>query len=143
MDKIDLKKVNGDVFLEARRVPDNSFILAHWIGIQTLETMVMGHNHVLALLRERPCPGFLNSNKELIGTWEVAVNWLAHKWVPQAKIYGLRYFAHVLSPGVYGQRSFDALFPKIAAQLEVKTFAEEKEAEAWLQARSRKPGFGL
>jgi hypothetical protein len=135
MDKIELKKANGDVFLEARRMPDNSFILANWIGIQTLETIVMGGNQILALLRERSCPGFLNSNKEVIGPWEIAVNWLALKWTPKARLLGLRYFAHVLSPGIYGQRSFQALYPKIAGQLEVKTFADEKEAHLWLHAK--------
>lgn len=135
MDKIELKKANGDVFLEARRLPDNSFILANWIGIQTLETIVMGGNQILALLRERPCAGFLNSNREVIGPWEIAVSWLAHKWVPKAKLLGLRYFAHVLSPGIYGRRSFQALYPKIAGQLEVKTFEDEKEAQAWLQTK--------
>jgi hypothetical protein len=135
MDKIELKKANGDVFLEARRMPDNSFILANWIGIQSLETMVVGGNQILALLRERSCPGFLNSNKELIGPWEIAVNWLAFKWVPKAKLSGLHYFAHVLSPGIYGRRSFQNLYPKISGQLEVKTFEADKEAEAWLQLK--------
>lgn len=135
MDKLELRKGNGDVFLEARRMPDNSFILANWIGIQSLETVVMGCNHILALLQERPCPGMLNSNKELIGPWDSAVNWLAYKWAPKAKSAGLQYFAHVLSPGVYGQRSFEDLYPKLATQLEVETFEDDRSAQAWLQAK--------
>lgn len=135
MDKFELRKGNGDVFLEARRMPDNSFIMANWIGIQSLETMVMGNNHILALLQERPCPGMLNSNKELIGPWETAVNWLAFKWTPKAKSAGLQFFAHVLSPGVYGQRSFEALYPKLVNQLQVEAFEDERSAQAWLQAK--------
>jgi hypothetical protein len=134
MDKFELKKASGDVFLEVRRMPDNAFILANWVGIQTLETIVMGGNQILSLLREKNCPGFLNSNKELIGPWETAVNWLAYKWVPKAKLSGLQFFAHVLSPGIYGQRSFQALYPKIADKLEVASFEDEKDAEAWLQS---------
>ncbi|MGV3502938.1 MAG: hypothetical protein ACO1O1_04475 [Adhaeribacter sp.] len=135
MDKIELRKGNGDVFLEARRMPDNSFIMVSWIGIQSMETVVMGGNNILALLQERPCPGMLNSNKELIGPWEEAVNWLAFKWAPKAKAAGLQYLAHVLSPGVYGQKSFEALYPKLASYLQVETFQDERSAQAWLQAK--------
>ncbi|GHA63352.1 hypothetical protein SAMN04487941_1641 [Pontibacter akesuensis] len=128
----ELKKANGDVFFEVRRTTDNSFISMNWVGIQSLETIVMGCNQVLTMLREKPCPRLLNSNRELIGPWEVAVNWLAYKWAPQAKSLGLRYYAHVLSPGIYGQRSFQSLYPALQSQLNIEVFEDEKKAEQWL-----------
>lgn len=128
----ELKKANGDVFFDVRRAADNSFIAMSWIGIQSLETIVMGCNQVLAMLREKPCPKLLSSNRELIGPWEVAVSWLAYKWAPQAKSLGLRYYAHVLSPGIYGQRSFQSLYPALQLQLNIEVFEDEKEAEEWL-----------
>ncbi|WP_276499581.1 hypothetical protein [Pontibacter litorisediminis] len=128
-----LKKGNGDVFFEASRSPGNVYIFVNWIGIQSLETVMMGNNQILAMLREKPCKGLLNSNRELIGPWDVAVNWLAYRWAPQAKALGLQHLAHVLSPGIYGQRSFKALYPNIKEQLDVKSFEDEKAAEAWLQ----------
>ncbi|MEJ8801300.1 hypothetical protein [Pontibacter sp. H249] len=96
----------------------------------------MGGNHVLAMLREKPCQGMLNSNRELIGPWEVAVNWLSNKWTPQAKELGLRYYAHALSPGIYGQRSFDSFYPSLKYKLEVKAFVDEEAAKMWLQSKS-------
>ncbi|SIQ63115.1 hypothetical protein SAMN05421545_0807 [Pontibacter lucknowensis] len=131
----ELKKANGDVFLEVRRMPDNGFIAMNWIGIQSLETVVMGGNLVLSMMRQKSSPGILNSNRELIGPWEAAVNWLAFKWAPQAKSLGLRYFAHVLSPGIYGQRSFKALFPNLREVLDVKSFDAEEGAEEWLRMK--------
>ncbi|MBC5994921.1 hypothetical protein [Pontibacter cellulosilyticus] len=98
-----------------------------------METVVMGGNHILAMLREQPCQGLLNSNRELIGPWDSAVNWLAYKWAPSAKMLGLRYFAHVVSPGIYGQRSFEALYPKLKDILEVKAFDDDEAAEAWFK----------
>lgn len=133
IDYKELKKADGYPFFEARRMPDNPFISVNWIGIQSLETMVMGGNQVLAMLRDKPCPGLLNSNRELIGPWEVAVNWMSNKWVPQAKVLDLRYYAHVLSPGIYGQRSFEAFRPYLESYFEVKTFNDEKSAAAWLR----------
>ncbi|MCC9168943.1 hypothetical protein [Pontibacter harenae] len=131
----ELKKANGDVFLEARRSHDNTYILVNWIGIQSLETIVMGGNHILSMLREKPCKGLLNSNRELIGPWDAGVNWLVHKWTPQAKSLGLTYFAHVLSPGIYGQWSFQALYSSLKEQLNIGPFDNEKAAEEWLRIK--------
>lgn len=127
-----LKKANGDVFLELERVPNNAFIVANWIGIQSLETVIMGGNQILSMLKERPCQGLLNSNRELIGPWESAVNWLSYKWAPQAQILGLKYFAHVLSPGIYGQRSFQAFYPNLKKHFDIKALEKEEDAKEWL-----------
>ena len=131
----ELKKGNGDVFFEAKRVPENNYIYINWIGIQSLETIVMGGNHILTMLRENPCQGILNSNRELIGPWEVAVNWLTHKWAPQATELGLRYFAHVLSPGIYGQRSYQSLAPDFDKQFNLRSFENEETAKDWLVSK--------
>lgn len=130
-----LKKAEGFTFFEAWRTPDNSFIAVNWIGVQSLETVVMGKNHVLAMLREKPSPGLLNSNRELIGPWDEAVSWLTHKWAPQAKTLGLRYYAHVLSPGIYGRRSFELFAASLESSLKLAAFDEEGSAKAWLQSR--------
>ncbi len=132
MDKKELKKANGDVCFEAVRMPQNTYIYVNWVGVQTLETVVMGGNHLLAMLREEPCRGLLNSNKELIGPWEVAVPYLSYKWAPAARLLGLRYFAHVLSPGIFGQRSFESFRQHLKEQLYLKAFEEQEQAEDWL-----------
>lgn len=138
MDKKELRKANGDVFFEVWRSPDNSFLVVNWIGIQSLETIVMGGNHILMMLRQKPCEGLVNSNRELIGPWDVAVNWLNYKWAPQAKLIGLKYFAHVLSPGIYGQRPFKQLEQGLAKNLEVRSFSDEEEAINWLLIKINK-----
>ena len=135
IDYKELKKANGDVFLEIRRRPADGFIAMNWIGIQSLETIVMGGNQILSMLRQQPCQAILNSNRELIGPWETAVSWLTFKWAPQAKGLGVRYFAHVSSPGIYGRRSFDALYPSLKEMMAVKSFEDEKSAEEWLRIK--------
>ena len=37
--RTELKKVNGDVFRLIDRTPDNCWIMAHWIRLQSLETV--------------------------------------------------------------------------------------------------------
>ncbi|MFD1188092.1 hypothetical protein [Pontibacter rugosus] len=132
----ELKKANGDVFCEVTRMSGNAYVFINWIGIQSLETVVIGGNYVLSILRAKPCSMLLNSNRELIGPWETAINWWVYKWAPQAKDVGVRYFAHVLSPGIYGQRSFHSLYPQLKMQLEVKPFEDEEGAKEWLQTKS-------
>ena len=114
-------------------MPDNSYIYVEWIGIQSLETVMMGGKKILAMLVEQPCTSILNSNKELIGPWNVAINWLSYRWAPQAQELGVKYYAHVLSPGVFGQRSFQLMQPVLNTHFKVKSFEDESTAEAWLQ----------
>ncbi|WP_266202460.1 hypothetical protein [Pontibacter kalidii] len=133
----ELRKANGDVFCEVRRTPDNSFVATNWIGLQSLETVMIGGKQTLAMLQEKSCKGFLNSNRELVGPWEIAVNWLIQKWVPQAKAHGVRYYAYVQGPGIYGRRSFNAFYELAKHELEIKVFSEESEAEAWLREKAR------
>jgi hypothetical protein len=131
----ELKKGNGDTFLEISRAPDNAYIYLNWIGIQTLETVVMGGNMVLTMLRERPCLAVLNSNREIIGPWDVSINWITHKWIPQAITLGLEYHAHVLSPGIYGQRSYKKLRDELERNFKSESFENEEQAEDWIRMR--------
>ncbi|MFC6999540.1 hypothetical protein [Rufibacter roseus] len=131
-EKRELKKASGDVFFEAYYDTTNHYIFCSWIGIQSLETVMMGGGLLLSILQERPCAGLLNSNLELIGPWEVAVPYLTKKWGPKAKELGLQYFAHVLSPGIFGQRSYKVFREEAKGILRVKAFQDVETAEDWL-----------
>jgi hypothetical protein len=135
MIKKELKKANGDVYFEAQREAGNSYIYVNWIGIQSLEMIMMGANQLLNMLRQRTCPGILNSNQELIGPWDDGALFLGTKWVPQAKVLGLQYFAQVLAHGIYGQRSFQTFQQVAGRHIQIKTFETDAEAAAWLKTR--------
>ncbi|MGV3586938.1 MAG: hypothetical protein ACO1OF_08065 [Adhaeribacter sp.] len=132
MIKKELKKANGDIFFEAERKPDNAYIHVNWIGVQSIEMIMLGAKQLLHMLRAEACPAILNSNKELIGPWHDGALFLGSKWAPQAKNLGLVYFAHVLAPGVYGQSSFQQFYQFGQQYLQIETFTTDAEAEAWL-----------
>ncbi|AKQ45346.1 hypothetical protein TH63_06380 [Rufibacter radiotolerans] len=133
MEKKELKKANGDVYFESVRMTDNAYVFVNWVGIQSLETMVMGYNLVLSMLKEKSCPGLLNSNRELIGPWDDAVTYLAYKWAPAAHGLGLRNVAHVLSPGIFGQRSYEKFSQLLKEEdLHLRAFEKQAQAEEWL-----------
>ncbi|WP_205503135.1 hypothetical protein [Rufibacter psychrotolerans] len=135
LEKKELRKANGDVFFEAHLVPSGPYLYVNWVGIQTLETVVMGGNYILSILRQTPCQGLLNSNREVIGPWDAAVQYLAHKWAPAAQALGLRWMAHVLSPGIYGQRSFQQFKQQLGSTFTLKSFEDQEIAEEWLLLR--------
>lgn len=132
MEKKELKKSNGDVFFEAQRKAGNAYILVNWIGVQSVETIMMGANILLNMLRQNPCTGILNSNKELIGPWDDGALFMGSRWAIQARNLGLQYFAQVLSPGIYGQRSFQQFQESAQHHFQIKTFNSDTEASAWL-----------
>ena len=134
MDKTELRKANGDVFLVAERMPDNAYILAHWVGLQTLETVRQGGTYYIEMLKKQPCAKLLNSHEELIGPWNIANDWIVQEWTPKVQALGLHYMAQVLAPGVYGQMSFHQLHQRISDKWEIKMFENEVSAREWLLA---------
>jgi hypothetical protein len=131
----ELRKANGDVFFEAERQAENAFIWVNWIGVQSIETMMMGANLLLTMLRQEPCPAILNSNKELIGPWKEGALFLGSKWAPQAKKLGVVQFAQVLSHGIYGKTSFQHFHQLGQHHFRIETFETEAAAQAWLVNR--------
>ncbi|MBB6610819.1 hypothetical protein H7F15_07205 [Pontibacter sp. Tf4] len=136
MDKQELKKFNGDIFFEAQRAADNSYIYANWIGVQSLESIVMGGNLLLAMLRKQHCPVIVNNTHEQVGPWEVGINFLVYKWAPEAKVLGVKYFAHILSYGIFGRTSFDTFAPLVSSFFEVAAFEDENTAKIWAKAKA-------
>ncbi len=132
MGQVVFKKANGDVFLIAERMPDNAFIHARWIGVQTLESIKQGGNHYLNMLREQPCSKLLNDHTELIGPWIMANDWISNEWTPKVRELGLAFMAQVMAPGIYGQMSFHDLHQRIENDLEIQMFEHEIPAREWL-----------
>ena len=67
--------------------------------------------------------------------WNVGINWLAHKWAPQAQELGVEHYAHVMSYGIFGQNSFNALVSLLKVYFEVRSFEDETLAKDWLQQK--------
>ncbi|NEM98370.1 hypothetical protein [Pontibacter burrus] len=137
MSRTELRKANGDIFFEARRLADNSYIYVNWIGRQSLESIIMGGNHLLHMLRKEACYAILNNNHEIVGPWDTGADWIAHRWAPQAKALGVKYFAHIMSYGIYGQNSFSTLQPQLEQLFEVEVFEDEGLARNWIYEKLR------
>lgn len=131
-EQVELKKVYGDVFFTAWRVGENDYIYSQWFGVQSVETVKEGCYKLLDMMKEAPSSKLLNSNKHVIGSWDMALYWAKNVWAPQMKILGLLYFAQVVPTSFLAANSIENLLAHIDSDFELKTFAEDTDAQAWL-----------
>jgi hypothetical protein len=133
-DTLTFRRADGYVYLTATRDRANGWIHAQWTGVQTLETIQTGGLAYVEMLDAEPCAKLLNDHRELVGRFLDANDWVAQVWTPRIMQAGLRYFAHVLSPGVFGQLSMQDLHQRISDQFEIKMFGQLEDAQAWLRS---------
>ena len=130
--KIELKKVFGDVYFTAERVGGNDYVNSQWFGVQSVETVKEGGYKLLEMMQEQPYAKLLNSNKHVLGSWDMALEWAQNEWTPQMKKGGLRYLAQVVPASIYATLTIESLIQKIDDQFEIRTFEEDADAVAWL-----------
>ena len=80
----------------------NKWAYSNWIGYQTYIGIVAAADSCLHVLLEHNCSLLLNDNREVVGPWDHAVEWIVTNWAPRAIAQGLTHFANVVSPGVNG-----------------------------------------
>ena len=131
-EQVTLKKVYGDVIFTARRMEGNAFIYAQWYGVQSVETVKEGGYKLLEMMQEKPCAKLLNSNKKVVGSWDMALEWAEQEWAPQMRAAGLRYLAQVVPSSIFAMITIENLVRQIDNEFEIRMFNEDAEAEAWL-----------
>ncbi|MCC9166353.1 hypothetical protein [Pontibacter harenae] len=130
--QVRLKKVYGDVFFTATRINDVSILYAQWFGVQSEETVKGGGYKMLDMIKEQPYSKLLNCNRNVVGSWNTALDWVETTWTPQIKAAGLRYLAQVIPKSIYVTLTIESLIQRIDKDLEVRIFEDTEEAEAWL-----------
>ncbi|SDY64248.1 hypothetical protein [Hymenobacter psychrophilus] len=127
----------GKVYLTIAYDPANQWVYNDWVGYQTYTGIVAGANACLAPLRAHACPYLLNDNRQVIGPWDHAVEWIVTDWAPRALAQGLTHFAHVVSPEALAAISAEAMHLGIGGRLQMKMFGDVEEAKAWLRQAQR------
>ncbi|TGE25565.1 hypothetical protein E5K00_10365 [Hymenobacter aquaticus] len=130
-----LYRGDGTVYLLVERNQKENWIHARWQGRQTMGTIMDGGLTYVEMLRAHPCPKLLNDHRELIGTFTEANDWIQQVWTPLIMAAGLRYFAQVISPDVFGQLSIEDLQHRIGEVLHIQLFDQLETAQRWLRAQ--------
>ena len=111
----------------------NNWVYNNWVGVLPTETVIQGCQATIDYLREHNAPHMLNDNSRVVGSWNAANEWIAQNWVPQALALGLKRFAHIVSPGIFGQASAAEMVTRVGTQLEMRLFQDVELAKAWLR----------
>ena len=121
------------VYLTIEFDTENNWVYNNWIGVLPTEKVITGCQATIDFLREKKCPLMLNDNRQVIGSWTSANEWIAENWVPQVLALGLKRFAHIVSPGIFGQTSAAEMVTRVGNQLEMHLFKDFELAKAWLR----------
>ncbi|MFB9864101.1 hypothetical protein [Rufibacter immobilis] len=130
--KIELKKVYGDLFFEGTRDYDETVVIARWFGPQSVETVKEGGAKLLEMMVDKPYTKLLNCNKGVVGSWDLALEWVQEEWTPLMRKAGLRYLAQVVPNSIYVSITIENLIQRIGNEFEIRTFGEEADALDWL-----------
>ncbi|MBF9236720.1 hypothetical protein I2I05_04870 [Hymenobacter sp. BT683] len=121
------------VFLTIEFDKANNWVYNDWVGVLPTEKVIQGCQATLDFLRENPCPHMLNDNRKVVGSWSAANDWIAANWMPEALALGLKRFAHIVSPGIFGQASASEMSTRVGTQFEMRLFEDVELAKAWLR----------
>jgi len=132
--QVKLRKVFGDVYFTATRINDDAILYTQWYGVQSVETVKEGGYKMLEMLKEKPYSKLLNSNKDVVGSWDMALEWAENTWTPLMREAGLRYLAQVVPTSYYATLTIETLIQRIDKEFEIRIFKDVEEAEAWLRS---------
>ncbi|WP_205501934.1 hypothetical protein [Rufibacter psychrotolerans] len=125
----------GKVFLQISLEPHDQWIHANWIGYPTHDNVAKGAITYLDWMKAKGCSAVLNDNRHLVGRWNQSLDWLEQHWVPYAVKAGLRYWAHLDTPGTFSAESADLLRARVRGKFEVQLFEDQAAAETWLKSK--------
>jgi hypothetical protein len=129
----ELKNSFGKVYLTIHYNDARRWIYNEWQGLLSLENVKEGATEVLKLLQEKECSLLLNDNRQIIGSWSHSNDWIANEWIPAAIDVGLKRFAHIVSPGIFGAASAVEMQHRVGDKFEMRLFQDIDAAESWLE----------
>lgn len=110
----------------------NAWVYVDWRNTPSENTVKLGCEAMLELLRENNCRLVLNDNRNVIGPWNSSAQWVAEDWFPRMIHAGLVKFAWIQSPNLlskFAARQSTAYNHRSNA---IRLFEHETDALQWL-----------
>lgn len=123
----------GKVYLTIVCDSANGWVYNNWVGYQTYIGIIAGADACLHALRDNACRYLLNDNREVVGPWDHAVEWIVTDWAPRAIAQGLTHFANVVSHESMAAQSAETMRLGVEGQLQMRMFGDIAEAQEWLR----------
>lgn len=138
--RLELTNGFGKVYLTIEYDALNRWIYNNWIGYQTYNGIVAGANACLQPARAHTCSCLLNDNRQVVGPWDHAVEWIVEDWAPRATQQGITHFAHVVSPESLAAHSAETMYIGLSGRLQMRMFSDIDLARTWLQESHQQAG---
>ncbi|WP_266202680.1 hypothetical protein [Pontibacter kalidii] len=129
----ELTSTTGKVFLTVAYDAANNWIYNNWVGYVSPENVKQGSLAVLEAFQTYNSPYGLNDNRELVGRWDEAVDWIEKEWMPKAIAAGLRYYAHIANQESFAAASAADMLSRTHGRFEMRIFEDPGSAKVWLQ----------
>ncbi|MFD1257022.1 PAS domain S-box protein [Mucilaginibacter terrae] len=117
---------------EIKYHPEDNYIEVNWKGFHNLYSIKDNCYKILHFMKETCCAAILNSNLDVLGSWDDAMDWVAKEWFPLMDDAGLQYFAWIYSPSTFSKFSTSHTVALIETRICLKEFDDKDEALRWL-----------
>lgn len=107
----------------------------NWTGFQCKESVQHGALVMLAMMKANECTKILNDNREVMGTWSDASEWVGKIWFPMVEKAGLTHFAWVNSADIFCQFSAKKSVEIAIGNVGIQFFEEIQSAEDWINSK--------
>ncbi|GAB3197638.1 hypothetical protein ABID22_000807 [Pontibacter aydingkolensis] len=128
----ELKSSTGKVYLTITYDEKNRCVHNNWLGYLSLENVRQGAMAVLHFIDTFKAPHTLNDNRELVGPWDQAVDWIEQEWMPRAVEAGLKCFAHVVDQDAFAAAAATDMLNRVNGQFQMRIFKDIYDAKQWL-----------
>ncbi len=91
---------------------------------------------MLDYLRQKKSDRIVNDNTHVLGNWSEAAEWVGNTWFPMMEKAGLKYLAHVFSPGTFSELAARKSIDIMAGIITTQFFSEVSLAEQWINEQA-------
>jgi PAS domain S-box-containing protein len=107
----------------------------NWNGYQDLITVQHGCLKILEMLDRHKVSSVINDNRDVLGTWSDASDWVGQVWFPMMEKAGLHKFAWIYSLAAFSQLSAKKAADLNHGKVQIKFFSDLDEAKSWIQTQ--------
>lgn len=105
-----------------------------WRGFHNLESVQQGCRRIQDILIRNKITKIRNDNRNVLGTWSEAAEWVGQEWMPLMEKEGLRYIAWINSPSSFSRLSAEKALDVAIGGIITRLFPDISSAQEWLDS---------
>ncbi|WP_374949180.1 ATP-binding protein [Mucilaginibacter sp.] len=107
----------------------------NWTGFQDFDSVQKGCIKMLEIIKTNKVNRILNDNRQVLGTWSEASDWVGTEFFPMIEEDGVVYLAWIFSGSVFSQLSAKKSMDVAVGEITTQFFTDINLAEQWLDEK--------